>query len=90
MICGKSNIEVVASSGKKIVLSNFFTTVGLTTQEDWKNHGKKSEAYIRFNPLVTKSIKDCYIIHSIPTFRFITGCIEIELKIKVDFIATPH
>jgi len=58
MICGKSNIEVTGSNGKNIVLSNIFTTVGLTTKDDWKSHSKKSEAYIRFNPLVTKSIKE--------------------------------
>lgn len=58
LVCGKSNIEVNSPDGNSILLSNIFTTVGLQTKEDWKSHGRKSKAFIHFNPLVTKSIKE--------------------------------
>ena len=58
MICASSTITLQSQDGKTIVMAPFFTTVGLQTQDDWKEHGKTAKAYIRFNPLVTKSIKE--------------------------------
>lgn len=58
MICNKSNIEVKTKDGKNIISASFFMAVGLQTQEDWKGHGKKTQAFIIFNPLVTKSIQE--------------------------------
>ncbi len=58
MVCNKSNIEVKTKDGKRMLSASFFVAVGLQTQEDWKGHGKKTQAFIIFNPLVTKSIKE--------------------------------
>ncbi len=58
MVCNKSNIEVKTKDGKGVMGASFFVSVGLQTQEDWKGHGKKTQAFIIFNPLVTKSIKE--------------------------------
>lgn len=58
MICGKTNMEVQTKDGKSIVMMPLFETVGLQTQEDWKGYGKKTKAFVRFNSLVTKSIKE--------------------------------
>lgn len=58
LICAKSNIEVMTENGTTVVISNIFETLGLQTREDWKGHGKKSKAYVRFNLLITKSIVD--------------------------------
>lgn len=56
-VCAKSNMELKTKNGQSLLISTFFDTVGLKTQEDWKGLGKKTMAYIRFNPLVTESIK---------------------------------
>ena len=56
-VCAKSNMELKTKDGQALFISTFFDTVGLKTQEDWKGFGKKTTAYIRFNPLVTESIK---------------------------------
>lgn len=58
LICAKTNMEVSTSGGDTVVISNLFETLGLKTREDWKGHGKKSKAFVRFNLLVTKSIID--------------------------------
>ncbi len=58
MICNQTHIKVETKDRKQIVGSNLFVAVGLQTQEDWKGHGKKTQAFIIFNPLVTKSIKE--------------------------------
>lgn len=58
MVCNQSHIKVMTKDGKAILGANFFVAVGLQTQEDWKGHGKKTQACIIFNPLVTKCIKE--------------------------------
>ena len=57
MVCASSTIEIKGEDGKSVMISNIFTAVGLQTKDDWSNHGKKSKAYIQFNPLVSDSIK---------------------------------
>jgi len=57
MICGQASMQVKSEDDKSIVFMPFFETVGLRTQEDWKGHGKKTKAYVKFNFLVTESIK---------------------------------
>jgi hypothetical protein len=56
-ICAKTNMEVKTDDGQNVVLSSLFETLGLQTREEWKEHGKKSKAFVRFNILVTSSIK---------------------------------
>mgnify|MGYP001577284826 CR=1 FL=1 len=58
MICNQTHLKVETKDRKVIVGANIFVAVGLQTQENWKGHGKKTEAFIIFNPLVTKSIKE--------------------------------
>lgn len=39
------------------MVSNLFETLGLQTREDWLEKGTKSRAFVRFNSLVTESIR---------------------------------
>lgn len=39
------------------VEANLFTTLALSTREDWEKLGKKARAYVVFHPLVTRAIK---------------------------------
>lgn len=56
-ICAKTTITVTTEDGKAVLISNMFETLGLQTREDWKEKGTKSKAFVRFNSLVTESIK---------------------------------
>ena len=57
LICNRTNITVTTQDGKAVLSSNMFEVLGLQTREDWKGSGRKSKAYIRFNSLVSQSIK---------------------------------
>lgn len=56
-ICAKTNIEVRTEDGKAVLISSMFETLGLQTREDWEGTGAKTKAFVRFNSLVTASIK---------------------------------
>lgn len=58
LVCAKTNIEVENEDGTAIVISSLFETVGLQTREDWQGHGEKTRCFVRFNSLVTASIKN--------------------------------
>ncbi|MEW6738219.1 MAG: hypothetical protein AB1489_43500, partial [Acidobacteriota bacterium] len=58
LICAKTHMEVTTDDGAAVVISSLFETLGLNTREDWKEHGKKAKAFVRFNILVTNSIKN--------------------------------
>ena len=57
LICAKANITVSSEDGKAILVSSLFETLGLQTREDWRGQGEKTKAFVRFNSLVTQSIK---------------------------------
>jgi hypothetical protein len=57
LICARTNITVSTEDGQAVLVSNLFETLGLQTREDWKETGQKSKAFVRFNSLVTRSIK---------------------------------
>ena len=57
LICAKANITVSTEDGKSILVSSLFETLGLQTREDWQGQGEKTKAFVRFNSLVTQSIK---------------------------------
>ena len=57
LICAKTNITVSTEDGKSILVSSLFETLGLQTREDWLGQGEKTKAFVRFNSLVTQSIK---------------------------------
>ena len=58
MICAQSKLVVTDAGGNAILVSSLIQTLGLKTAEDWKGKGKKTRAFVRFNPLVTQSIKN--------------------------------
>ena len=58
MVCVGTTIHLTTASGETVFSDHLFETVGLSTREDWKGQGKKTKAFVRFNSLVTKSIKD--------------------------------
>jgi hypothetical protein len=58
MICAKASLELTNEEGTAVVVSNLFETLGLQTREDRKNGGAKSKSFVRFNMLVTLSIKN--------------------------------
>jgi hypothetical protein len=57
LICAETKILVSTTDGTNIFVSSIFETLGLQTREDWKGKGQKSKAFVRFNSLVTESIK---------------------------------
>ena len=57
LICAKTSITVTSEDGSTILISNLFETLGLQSREDWKGTGKKTKAFVRFNSLVSESIK---------------------------------
>lgn len=57
-ICKLASVVVTSETGDTVLMSNIFETLGLQTQEDWKGAGHKTKCFVRFNPLVTKSIRD--------------------------------
>jgi hypothetical protein len=58
MVCAKSHLEVRSADGKDLLMSPIFSTVGLSTREEWIERGKDAKAFVRFNPLVSRSIKN--------------------------------
>lgn len=58
LICAQTNLVVTSEDGGTVLVSSLFETLGLQSREDWKGQGRKTRAFVRFNPLVTKSIKD--------------------------------
>lgn len=58
MVCVGTTIHLTTQNGETVFSDHLFETVGLNTREDWKGQGKKTKAFVRFNSLVTKSIKE--------------------------------
>jgi len=58
MVCVGTTIHLTTQNGETIFSDHLFETVGLNTREDWKGQGKKTKAFVRFNSLVTKSIRE--------------------------------
>lgn len=56
-ICAQTNLIVHNEDGSAVLISSMFETVGLQTREDWEEQGTKTKAFVRFNSLVTESIK---------------------------------
>lgn len=51
-------LTLKSEDGKGVIRSSLFKRLGLNSREDWEKQGKKEVAYIKFNELVTKSIKE--------------------------------
>lgn len=58
LICSQTALEVYTNDGETVVISHIFTALGLQNRQDWESHAKDAKCFVRFNPLVTKSIKN--------------------------------
>lgn len=58
VICAKAHLTVTTEDGSSVLISSLFETLGLQTREEWEEQGQKTRAFVRFNPLVTASIKN--------------------------------
>ena len=58
-VCQKTTLTLESERGDTSISFHIFETVGLRTRRDWKDKGKESKCFVRFNSLVTRSIKDC-------------------------------
>ncbi len=58
MVCGQTMLELRSKNGEDVLISPMFSTVGISDRDAWKTHGKNSKAFVRFNPLVSRSIKN--------------------------------
>lgn len=58
MVCVGTNLQLTDTSGQDVLMSSIFDTIGLQTREDWEGQGEKTKAFVRFNALVTISIRN--------------------------------
>lgn len=58
MICVGTLLHLTDENEQAIFASSLFNTIGLQTREDWEGQGEKSKAFVRFNALVTTSIRN--------------------------------
>lgn len=58
MVCAQSVLIVTNEEGSELMVSTIFPTLALQTKEDWEGGEEKVESFVRFNPLVTKSIME--------------------------------
>jgi len=58
MICVGTILHLTDESGQAVLASSIFDTIGLQTREDWEGQGEKTKAFVRFNGLVTASIRN--------------------------------
>ena len=58
MVCVGTTVHITDEIGSTLFSDHLFETVGLQTREDWKGQGEKTKAFVRFNSLVTKSIRE--------------------------------
>ena len=57
MVCVGTNLQLTDPSGQDLLVSSIFDTIGLQTREDWEGQGEKTKAFVRFNAMVTISIR---------------------------------
>lgn len=58
MVCVGTNLQLTDTTGQDVLASSIFDTIGLQTREDWEGQGEKTKAFVRFNALVTISIRN--------------------------------
>ena len=58
MVCVGAILHLTDESGQSVLASSIFDTIGLQTREDWEGQGEKTKAFVRFNGLVTSSIRN--------------------------------
>lgn len=57
-VCNQTHIKVETASGQKKMGSSLFETVGVQTKEERKDQANRTHCFVRFNLLVTSSIKE--------------------------------
>src|ERR1051326_3034942 len=57
-ICSKTGLDIESEDGTSVLSSHIFETLFLSGREDRNSDGKKTHCFVRFNPLVTASIKN--------------------------------
>ncbi len=57
MVCVGTNLQLTDTTGQDVLASSIFDTIGLQTREDWEGQGEKTKAFVRFNAMVTISIR---------------------------------
>lgn len=57
MVCVGTNLQLTDTTGQDVLASSIFDTIGLQTREDWEGQGEKTKAFVRFNAMVTTSIR---------------------------------
>jgi hypothetical protein len=57
-VCVGTTIDIRTEDGNVVLQSHIFENVGLQTFENWQGTGKKTRCFVRFNNLVTNSIKN--------------------------------
>ncbi|HEX8265614.1 MAG TPA: hypothetical protein VF596_09430 [Pyrinomonadaceae bacterium] len=58
MVCVGTILHLTDETGQAVLASSIFDTIGLQTREDWEGQGEKTKAFVRFNGLVTSSIRN--------------------------------
>jgi hypothetical protein len=58
MVCVGTTLQLTDETGNDVLASSIFDTLGLQTREDWEGQGEKTRAFVRFNGLVTASIRN--------------------------------
>lgn len=58
MVCVGTILHLTDENGQAVLASSIFDTIGLQTREDWEGQGEKTKAFVRFNGLVTASIRN--------------------------------
>lgn len=58
LICAKTSITVTSEEEGAFLVSGLFETLGLQSRDEWQDTEPKSKAFVRFNALVTKGIKE--------------------------------
>jgi hypothetical protein len=58
MVCVGTILHLTDDTGQAVLASSIFDTIGLQTREDWEGQGEKTKAFVRFNGLVTASIRN--------------------------------
>ncbi|NJM54418.1 MAG: hypothetical protein HC846_14200, partial [Blastocatellia bacterium] len=70
-ICAQTKLIVSNENYGLVLVSSIFETIGLQTREEWVEQGKQSQAFVRFNPLVTKNIKSSNFIINYRVYKYL-------------------
>jgi len=55
-VCRGAILQCQTPNGNSIINSSFFGLLGITTKDEFEEHGRDAKCYVQFNPLVNESI----------------------------------